>query len=73
MYSNLRNWPVFSSLEPKFISEIHMVMVFGNLFCSLFLCISLLAVLLLTERFKTGELGKMVINCNKGQESIPDE
>ncbi|XP_018362146.1 PREDICTED: RCC1 and BTB domain-containing protein 1-like [Trachymyrmex cornetzi] len=31
MCSNLRNWPVFSSLEPKFISEIHMVMVFGKL------------------------------------------
>ncbi|XP_018337660.1 PREDICTED: RCC1 and BTB domain-containing protein 1-like, partial [Trachymyrmex septentrionalis] len=31
MCSNLRSWSVFSLLEPKFISEIHMVMVFGEL------------------------------------------
>ncbi|XP_012060396.1 PREDICTED: RCC1 and BTB domain-containing protein 1-like [Atta cephalotes] len=31
MCSNLRSWPVFNSLKPEFISEIHMVMVFGKL------------------------------------------
>ncbi|EGI62913.1 hypothetical protein G5I_08729 [Acromyrmex echinatior] len=51
MCLNLRSWPVFSSLEPKFIPEVDMV--FRNLFCSLLLCINLLAVLLLTERLKT--------------------
>ncbi|KAG5324803.1 RCBT1 protein, partial [Pseudoatta argentina] len=67
MYSNLRTWPVFSSLEPKFISEIHMVMVFGNLFCSLLLYISLLTVLLFTKRLKTGELGKMTLIVTKNK------
>ncbi|XP_011053149.1 PREDICTED: RCC1 and BTB domain-containing protein 1-like [Acromyrmex echinatior] len=31
MCSDLRSWPVFSSLEPEFISQIHMVMIFGKL------------------------------------------
>ncbi|KAG5335514.1 RCBT1 protein, partial [Acromyrmex heyeri] len=73
MCSNLRSWPVFSSLEPKFISKIHMVMVFGNLFCSLLLYISLLAVLLFTERLKTGELGKRALIVTKEQEDKKDK
>ncbi|KAM0728094.1 RCC1 and BTB domain-containing protein 1 [Formica fusca] len=28
---DLRNWPIFSLLEPDFVSRIHMVMVYGNL------------------------------------------
>ncbi|XP_018317351.1 RCC1 and BTB domain-containing protein 1 [Mycetomoellerius zeteki] len=32
MCSDLRSWPVFGSLEPEFISQIHMVMVFGKTF-----------------------------------------
>ncbi|KYM89105.1 RCC1 and BTB domain-containing protein 1 [Atta colombica] len=28
MYSDLHSWPVFSSLEPEFISQIHIVMIF---------------------------------------------
>jgi len=29
--SDLRNWPIFSLLEPEFILQIHMVAVYGNL------------------------------------------
>ncbi|XP_018368579.1 PREDICTED: RCC1 and BTB domain-containing protein 1-like [Trachymyrmex cornetzi] len=29
--SGLRNWPIFSSLEPDFISQIHMVFVYGEM------------------------------------------
>ena len=42
-----------------------MVMVFGNLFCSLLLCINLLAVLLLTECLKTGKLSKRTLIVTK--------
>ncbi|XP_018392145.1 PREDICTED: RCC1 and BTB domain-containing protein 1-like [Cyphomyrmex costatus] len=31
MYSDLRSWPIFNSLEPKFVSQIHMVFVYGKL------------------------------------------
>ena len=44
-----------------------MVMVFGNLLCFFLLCINLLAILLLIERLKTGELGKraLIVTNNK--------
>lgn len=29
--SDLRNWPVFSLLEPEFVAKIHLVVVYGNL------------------------------------------
>ncbi|TGZ51677.1 RCC1 and BTB domain-containing protein 1-like [Temnothorax longispinosus] len=29
--SDLRSWPIFSLLEPEFVSQIHMVVVYGNL------------------------------------------
>lgn len=29
--SDLRNWPILRLLDSKFISEIHMVVVYGNL------------------------------------------
>jgi len=28
--SDLRNWPIFSLLKPEFVSQIHMVVVYGN-------------------------------------------
>ncbi|KYN01660.1 PREDICTED: RCC1 and BTB domain-containing protein 1-like [Cyphomyrmex costatus] len=31
MCSELRSWPIFNSLEPKFVSQIHMVFVYGKL------------------------------------------
>ena len=40
-------------------------MVFRNLFCSLLLCINLLAVLLLIERLKTSKLGKRALIVTK--------
>lgn len=32
MYYDLKNWSIFSLLEPKFISNVRMAIVYGNIY-----------------------------------------
>ena len=42
MYYDLKNWSIFSLLEPKFISNVRMAIVYGNIyFLYQFFCIIL--------------------------------
>lgn len=53
--SDLRSWPIFSLLEPEFVSRIHMVVVYGN--CSLLFLCALAFATLFTLHIKIGNLG----------------
>ncbi|KAG5339698.1 RCBT1 protein, partial [Acromyrmex heyeri] len=61
--SDLRSWPIFSLLESEFVSQIHMVVVYGNSSSSL--SVLALTVCCLSLYFKTGNLGNEALIMTK--------
>lgn len=62
--SDLRSWPIFSLLEPEFVSQIHMVVVYGNSSSS-FPLAYLVWQRCLSLYFKTGNLGNEALIMTK--------
>ena len=61
--SDLRSWPIFSLLESEFISQIHMVVVYGNSSSSV--SVLALTVCCLALCFKIGNLGNEALIMTK--------